>query len=136
MILFISIIVGFIALFIWAIFAAVKQSKENWGTLEKLKTKLKTLKNKEELEQFYEEFKTFANKIDNPYIKEELIKIDTHVRNLYKERDKYEKVFQYIDNRIKDLSDGSMKSLTEFSSDLNTINELIELKKFMENLVI
>jgi len=64
------------ALIIFFTNKALKQSKKDWQTLNELIEKANhTFSTKEELNTFFDEFATKANKIHNPLIKSKLYEI-------------------------------------------------------------
>ena len=62
----------------------MKQSKKDWKTVEDLERKMYTIRTKEELNMFYDEFIDKASKIDNTLIQVRLNYINGYLRGLNK----------------------------------------------------
>jgi hypothetical protein len=81
----ILIIVGVLSFLFWVIYSGMQQSKKDWETLKYLKKKANEVSTKEEIEEFYTEFRQKSSKIYNKYICYELFAIDGYLRGLYKQ---------------------------------------------------
>jgi uncharacterized protein YicC (UPF0701 family) len=80
----IVVFVVLIGLLIWAIIESSKIVKNDYKQLDILKEKFNKLETLEDITEFHEDFRAFANKIDNQYIREELTKMDGIIRGMYK----------------------------------------------------
>jgi uncharacterized protein YicC (UPF0701 family) len=78
------LLVSFLGLVIWATNQSMKKVKKDWDELNSLKEKFNKLETLDDITEFHEDFRAFANKIDNQYIREELTKMDGIIRGMYK----------------------------------------------------
>lgn len=84
MIFIILIGVIFIGLLIWGISLSLKEVSKEWDYLEELKKRTNTVETKDDIHLLHQDMLTFANKTRNEFIHQELVKIDSFLRGLYK----------------------------------------------------
>ena len=75
---------GLMVLAIWAIISCRKVVKQEWDECNLLKERCNEVSAKTEIEELHRDMLTLSLKTTNPYIKTELIKIDSYLRGLYK----------------------------------------------------
>lgn len=73
-----------IIVLVWTINDASKKVKNEWKRLRELQEMFNEVETLEELIEFHDEFREFANKINNEHIQKELVKLDGIIRGMFR----------------------------------------------------
>lgn len=79
---------GLVALVISFTISGSKVVKQEWNECNLLKERCNEVSAKTEIEELHRDMLTLSLKTTNPYIKTELMKIDSYLRGLYKNASK------------------------------------------------